>query len=39
MRREFEDFFSSVLKGTTSIKDAFENMLEGIGNMIANRIA
>lgn len=39
LRSEFQGFFSDVISGNKSIKDSFSDMLESIGNMIANRIA
>lgn len=39
LRSEFQGFFSDVISGNKSIKDSFNDMLESIGNMIANRIA
>jgi hypothetical protein len=39
LRSDFQGFFSDVISGNKSIKDSFSDMLESIGNMIANRIA
>ncbi|WP_407352025.1 hypothetical protein [Luteimonas sp. R10] len=39
IRGEFEGFFSDVLSGNKGILDSFEDLLEGIGNMITQRIA
>lgn len=39
VRDEFQGFFADVLTGTKSVKDAFEDMLDGIQKMILNKIA
>lgn len=39
IRSEFGDFFSEVLNGTKSVKDAFKDMLDDIQKRILDRIA